>query len=59
MSELPAGTAGVTTLLIIGTCGMAGYAVVRADRVAGHWDGTVHAGLPPHGVQNLRPVMLR
>jgi hypothetical protein len=42
-------------VLIIGTCGVAGYAVIRADHVAGHRDGMVHAGLPSHGVQNLRP----
>ena len=35
MSELPAGTAGAATVLIIGTCGVAGYAVAGADRVAG------------------------
>ena len=35
MSKLPAGTAGAATVLIIGTCGVAGYAVVRAGRVAG------------------------
>jgi hypothetical protein len=66
MSELPAGTAGAATVLITGTSGETGYAMAwsRPRRrsaeppqpaVAGHRDGTVHAGLPPHGVQNLRP----
>ena len=66
MSELPADTAGAATVLIIGTCGAAGYAVAwsRPRRrsaeppqpaVTGHRDGPVHAGLPPHGVLNLWP----
>ena len=63
MSELPAGTAAATGL-IIGTCGAAGYAVNGADRVAGQpsrprlpspviGDGTVHAGLSPHWLGRL------
>jgi hypothetical protein len=58
MSELPAGTAGAATVLIIGTCGVAGYAVAwsRPRRrpaesaqpgVTGHQARTLHAGLPP------------
>jgi hypothetical protein len=55
MSELPAGTGGAATVLIIGTCGVAGYAVAwnRPRRrsaeppqpaVTGHQARTVHAG---------------
>lgn len=53
MSELPAGTAGAATVLIIGTCGVAGYAVAwsRPRRRSSGWHGACWA--PSHGVQTI------
>jgi hypothetical protein len=58
MSKLPAGTAGAATVLIIGTCGVAGYTVAwsrprrrpaepEQPAVTGHQVRTLRAGLQP------------
>ena len=56
---------GAATVLVVGTCGISGHAVIGADRVVsrqfpgtastGHRRRPIHTGLPLHSAPNLLP----